>query len=87
MVTKVHVLVHSIFANDEQDLNRKQLAAKSIRRGQHKISKCLVFNLVSCKVKPRGLKYTHPKICKLKRESTFRQISLFPVTSKEKVKM
>lgn len=55
--------------------------------------------MVSCKAKSRGLKYTQPKVYKLKRESKFRQKSLFPVlcfmfirrrgrdTSNEKSKM
>ena len=71
MFTKIHVLVHNIFVNDKQDLNRKQLTAKSKWRGQHRVSKCLIFIVVSCKVKSRGLKYTQPKVYKLKREPTF----------------
>lgn len=57
------------------------------------------MSVVSCKAKSRGLKYTQPKVYKLKRESKFRQKSLFPVlcfmfirrrgsdTSNEKSKM
>ena len=55
------------------------MIAKSSWRGKHKASKCLIFIVLSGSVKSKELNYTQTRFGKIKLESSFRQMCLFPV--------